>query len=189
LTNYVGEVVESSTRRFIARSKNIGESPCFGCFVKTDSNPVVYGVVYEIITESKEPGRRPETYGMSLKELKQAQPQIFELLKTEFHVLTIAYLEKEKVVFSLPPIPPTIHSFVYECTREEVKELTSEDFFLRIIISSPNIPVDELIISAIRYSQEARGNDTDYVIRVGKSLARLFKDDYERLSSVLRRVI
>ncbi len=57
--NRVGEVVESSTKVFIARSQNLGESPSFGYFVKTNSSPVVYGLVYEILTESKEPGRKP----------------------------------------------------------------------------------------------------------------------------------
>jgi hypothetical protein len=70
-----------------------------------------------------------------------------------------------------------------------VKKLTFEDFFLRTIISSSNFPADELIISSLCYAQSARGLDNDYIVRIGKSLARIFKDDYERLSSVLRRVV
>src|ERR1700758_5249591 len=192
--NRVGEVVESSTKGFIARSQNVGESPSFGYFVKTDSEPVVYGLVYEILTESEEPGRKPKAYGMTIEELRREQPQIFELLKTEFHVLITAYSEegsptRSGIRFSLPPLPPPIHSFVFECTKDEVEKLSSEDFFLRTIISSPNIPADDLIISSLRYAQNARGFDKDYIVRMGKSLARIFKDDYERLSSVLRRVV
>ncbi len=186
---HVGEVVESSTRVFIARSQNVGESPSFGCFVKAASKPVVYGLVYEILTESKEPGRKPNAYGMTMDELRREQPHIFELLKTEFHVLITAYAEGEKIRFSLPPLPPPIHTFVQECSNNEVERLTSEDFFLRTIISSANIPIDELLISSLRYAQDARRNDRDYIVRMGKSLARVFKDDYERLSSVLRRVV
>ncbi len=185
----VGEIVESSTKGFVARSPRIGQSPSFGCFVKTDSKPVVYGLVYEIITESRDPGRKPDPYGKSIEELKREQPEIFELLKTEFRALTIAYSEKESIRFSLPPIPPHIHYFVYECTREEVELLSSEDFFLRTIISSPNVPVDDLIISSLRYAQDARQFDKEYLVRMGKSLARFFRDDYERLSSVLRRLV
>jgi hypothetical protein len=187
--NRVGEVIESSTKGFVARSQNVGESPSFGYFVKTDSEPVVYGLVYEILTESEEPGRKPKAYGMTIEELRREQPQIFELLKTEFHALITAYSEGGKLRFSLPPLPPPIHSFVYECTKDEVERLTSEDFFLRTIISSPNIPVDELIISSLRYAQRARGFERDYIVRMGKSLARIFKDDYERLSSVLKRAV
>lgn len=72
--NHVGEVIESSTRGFVARSQNVGESPHFGYFVKTKGEPVVYGLVYEILTESKEPGRKPTTYGMSIEELRSEQP-------------------------------------------------------------------------------------------------------------------
>ncbi|HEX3037019.1 MAG TPA: HAS-barrel domain-containing protein [Thermodesulfobacteriota bacterium] len=189
MANHVGEVIESSTRGFVARSQNVGESPHFGYFVKTKGEPVVYGVVYEILTESKEPGRKPTTYGMSIEELRREQPQIFELLKTEFHALIIAYSEQGKTRFSLPPLPPPIYSFVYECEKEEIERLTSQDFFLRSIISSPNIPVDDLIIASLRYAQDSREFDKDYIVRMGKSLARIFKDDYERLSSVLRRII
>ncbi len=187
--NHVGEVVESSTRIFVARSQNVGESPSFGCFVKTNSEPIVYGLVYEILTESKEPGRKPRAYGMTIEELRREQPQIFELLKTEFHVLITAYSEEEKIRFSLSPLPPPIHSFVYGCAKDEVEKLSSEDFFLRTIISSPNIPADELLISSLSYAQSARGSDKDYIVKMGKSLARIFKDDYERLSSVLRRAV
>jgi hypothetical protein len=187
--NYVGEVIQSSTRGFVARSQNVGESPSFGYFVKTEGEPVVYGLVYEILTESEEQGRRPKAYGMPIEELRREQPQIFELLKTEFHVLTIAYSEKGKVRFSLPPLPPPIHSFVYECSKGEMEKLTSQDFFLRTIISSTNVPVDDLIIAALRYAQDSREFDKSYIVRMGKSLARIFKDDYERLSSVLRRVV
>lgn len=187
--DYVGEVIESGTKGFVARSQNVGESPHFGCFVKTKEEPVVYGLVYEILTESKEPGRKPNTYGMPIEELRREQPQIFELLKTEFHVLVIAYCEDEKVRFSLPPLPPPIHSFVYECEKQEVEKLTLQDFFLRTIFSSPNVPIDDLIIASLRHAQDSRESDKDYIVKMGKSLARIFRDDYERLSSVLRRVV
>ncbi len=186
---HIGEVVESSSRGFIARSPRVGESPAFGTFVRTDSDYPVYGLVYEIITGSKEPGRKPTTYDMSIDELRREQPQIFELLKTEFHVLTLAYRDECKARFTLSPIPPTIHSFVYECTDEEKVELSSEDFFLRSIISSPNIPIDDLIVSSLYNAQGVRKDDVHYMVRMGKSLSRFFRDDYERLSSILRRVL
>ena len=131
-------------------------------------------------------------------------PKIFEQIikKKEFSQLpkkdvelAFSHFEKrqcsdgEKIRFSLPPLPPPIHTFIYECSNNEVEKLTSEDFFLRTIISSTNIPIDELLISSLRYAQDARKNDKDYIVRMGKSLARIFKDDYERLSSVLRRVV
>jgi len=78
---------------------------------------------------------------------------------------------------------------VYECSDKEKEALSSEDFFLRAIISSPNVPVDDLIISSLLSAQEVRKNDRDFIVRMGKSLSRYLKDDYERLSSILRRLL
>lgn len=186
---HIGEVIESSTKGFIAQSPKIGQSPSFGTFVKTDSTPVVYGLVYEIITQSSEPGRKPTAYDMSIDELKREQPQIFELLKTEFHVLTMAHSQSKEIKFTLSPLPPPIHSFIYECTSKEKRELTEQDFFLRAITSSSNVPVDDLIISSLSNADKIRKDDDEYIIRMGKSLSRYFKDDYERLSSILRRIL
>lgn len=187
--DHSGEVVEANTRSFVAVSPRVGESPAFGNFVKTGREPIVYGVVSEIVTESREPGRRATAFGIPLEELRREQPHIFEILETQFQALSIAYSRNGRIRYSLPPVPPSIHSFVYDCTREEVAELVSEDFFLRTIISSPNAPVDDLLVSSLIYAQEARNGDKDYIVRMGKSLSRVFKDDYERLSSVLRRVV
>ena len=189
MKHHIGEVVESGTRGFIARSPRVGEAPPFGSFVRTDAGSPVYGLVYDIVTGSKEPGRKPDAYEMSMGELRREQPQIFELLKTEFHVLTLGYLDSGKIRFTLSPLPPPIHSFVYNCTDEEKEALSSEDFFLRSIISSANVPVDDLIISSLLGAQGVRKNDKDYMVRMGKSLSRFLRDDYERLSSILRRLL
>ncbi|MEX0998834.1 MAG: hypothetical protein WD000_02580 [Thermodesulfobacteriota bacterium] len=186
---HIGEVIESSTKGYVAQSPKVGQSPTFGTFVKTDSTPVVYGLVYEIITQSSEPGRKPAAYDMSIDELKREQPQIFELLKTEFHVLTIAHAQSKEIKFTLSPLPPPIHSFVLECTDKEKKELSEQDFFLRTIMSSSNVPLDDLIISSLSNASKIRKNDDEYIVRMGKSLSRYFKDDYERLSSILRRIL
>lgn len=186
---HIGEVIESTTKNYVAQSPGVGESPSFGTFVKTDSNPVVYGLVYEIITQSSEPGRKPAAYDMSIDELKREQPQIFELLKTEFHVLTVAHAQSKEIKFTLSPLPPPIHSFIYECTDKETIELSEQDFFLRTIMSSSSVPLDALIISSLSNANKIRQNGDEYIVRMGKSLSRYFKDDYERLSSILRRIL
>ncbi len=184
----IGEVVESSTQGFVAGTHTVGEAPPFGSFVRTDSDPVVYGIVYEIKTDSKEPGRKPTPHGMSIEELRREQPQIFELLKTEFHVLTFAHSNNKKQIYSLPPFPPPIHTFVYACDKKEIRTLSNEDFFLRTIISSPQVPVDDLIISSLHQAAKVQGSGRDYFVGMGKSLTRFLRDDYERLSSLLRRL-
>jgi len=104
-------------------------------------------------------------------------------------VLTLAHADSKKVNFALSPLPPPIHSFLYECTNKEKKELSEQDFFLRTIMSSSNVSVDDLLISSLSHARTVRKNDGEYIVRMGKSLSRYFKDDYERLSSILRRII
>jgi hypothetical protein len=56
-------------------------------------------------------------------------------------------------------------------------------------MSSSNVPLDDLIISSLSNASKIRKNDDEYIVRMGKSLSRYFKDDYERLSSILRRIL
>ena len=56
--------------------------------------PAVYALVYGANTASLEPNRRPSALGFADEdEMRLQQPQIFELLRTEFSGLLIAYSE------------------------------------------------------------------------------------------------
>ena len=185
---HVGEVIESSTSQFLTESRELNGAPPFGSFVKTAPESVIYGLVYNASTRSIEPNRRATAYGKTEDELRMEQPQIFELLKTEFEAATIGYLAEEGTRQVLPPHPPHIHSFVYPCTEAEVKALTGNGDFLRSILSSPRLPADDLIIAAVRNAWHARSYDMPYLVSLGKDLCRLVRDDYDRLSSLMRRI-
>mgnify|MGYP001198814089 CR=1 FL=1 len=185
---HIGEVIESSTWNFLAESKELNGAPPFGSFVKTKSDPDVYGLVFNLSTHSLEPNRRSAAYGKTEQELRLEQPQIFELLKTEFEAVIIGYQGPQGPKQVLPPKPPKLHSFLYCCTEGEVKALTGNGDFLRSILNSHRVPTDDLIIASIRNAWEARGYDMSYLVALGKDLCRLIRDDYDRLSSILRRI-
>ena len=84
------------------------------------------------------------------------QPQIFELLKTEFEAVTIGHGDERGPRQVLPPQPPHIHSFVHPCTEAEVKALTGNGDFLRSILNGRRLPADDLIIAAVRNAWHAR---------------------------------
>ena len=88
----------------------------------------------------------------------------------------------------LPPQPPGIHSFCYTCDEREVKTLTENGDYVRSILGGSNLPSDDLIIASVRNAWEARGFDMAYLVKLGKELSRLIRDDYERLSSLIRRI-
>ena len=185
---YVGEVVESSTTELIAEAKELHGAPSFGQFIRVEADMPVLGIIFNVFTHSIEPNRRPTAYGKTEEELRLEQPQIFELLRTEFQALVIGYLDGNEPVQILPPQPARIHSFVHLCTDEEVRVFTGNDDYLRSVLNTTKVPTDELLIAVLRHTLRAHEHSREYLVRMGKELSRLMGDDYDRLSSVIRRV-
>ena len=121
----------------------------------------VYALVYGANTSSLEPNRRPSALGFADEdEIRRQQPQIFELLRTEFSGLLVAYSpgDGKPLRRHLPPRPPRIHSRVYPCTPEETRLLTEDFSFLRGILlpsggALAGVPSDELAAASYPYYQ------------------------------------
>lgn len=186
--DYVGEVVESSTTELIAEARELHGAPSFGQFIRVEADLPVLAIIFNVFTHSIEPNRRPTAYGKTEEELRLEQPQIFELLRTEFQALVIGYVDGESPVQILPPQPARIHSFVHLCTDEDVRAFTATDDYLRSVLNTSKVPTDELLIAVLRHTLRAHAHSRDYLVRMGKELSRLMGDDYDRLSSVIRRV-
>lgn len=188
--DWIAEVVESGTTGFVAECRRLNEAPPFGAVVRVPSADLtIFGLVIHVATRSLEPNRRPTAYGKTEAELQAEHPQIFELLKTEIEAMLLGYADGPRLYPLLPPQPPRIHSFVYGCSLEEVEAFTASLDFLRLIFSSGRTNTDELLIAAARTAVAAHADDPGYRIRLGQELARLLKDDYDRLSAMLRRII
>ncbi|HAA74304.1 TPA: hypothetical protein DCE37_04195 [Candidatus Latescibacteria bacterium] len=185
---HVGEVIESSTSYFTAQASELNGAPGFGTFVKTTTDPVSFGLVYDIRTQSVDANRKPTAYGMTEEELRREQPQIFELLRTEFDAVIVGHQGDRGPLQILPLQPPGIHTFCYACDDREVKALTGNGDFVRSILAGTQLPTDELIIASVRTAWAVRGYDMAYLVTLGKELSRLIRDDYERLSSLIRRI-
>jgi hypothetical protein len=156
-----------------------------------------YALVYGANTASLEMGRRPSALGFADEdELRAQQPQIFELLRTEFSGLLLAYSEGEGKALRrhLPPKPPRIHSRVYPCNGAEIRGLTEDLSFLRAILlpsggALSGVPSDELAAACLRQAREAQVNDQEFLLRAGRTLASLLADDYDRLQAIIRNVL
>ena len=125
---------------------------------------------------------------MTEEELRREQPQIFELLRTEFDAVIVGHQGDRGPLQILPSQPPGIHTFCYACDDREVKALTANGDFVRSILAGTQVPTDELIIASVRTAWAVRGYDMAYLVTLGKELSRLIRDDYERLSSLIRRI-
>lgn len=197
----IGEIIESTTTRFVAGAYELLSAPPFGALVRAQTRvagSAVYGLVFEIRTGSKEPGGRALVRGRTYTgrelyddEIYHEHPDLAEVLQTEFSAITVGFGEYDHIYHYLPPQPPPVHYSVYECDAAEIMRFTAGLDFLRTALFAPNIPADELLAAAIRAAARARANPDDeraYLVQAGREVASLLKDDYDRLTAILRRI-
>ena len=189
----IGEVIEASTTEFVAQSYELHQAPPFGSFVRTGDGAVdIYGVVHLVRTSGIDPGRRPLARGkdeLTEEDIYRNNPELSELLRTEFTAAIIGFCSEGAVSQFLPPRPPRIHGFVYTCSSDEVVRFTDRfDFLQTIITSGVRGPVDELIAACIRHAAQARDGDRAFLVSAGKELATLLGCEVSRLNGILRRI-
>ena len=105
--NHFAEVIETSTTEFLAQclepeDLSFAVMPPFGSWVKSvdeESGNQVYAVVYHATTSPIDSVHRARALGLSLQDLREQQPQIFAMLKTEFRAAIVG--------FQAPPRSPT----------------------------------------------------------------------------------
>ncbi len=193
LSDRVGEIIEASTVDFVAQCYELYQSPSLGSLVKTIDLPVeLYGIVYNATTTSLEPGRRPIARGKdeaSEEAIYRSSPQLLKLLRTEFSALVVGHRQDNKIFHYLPPKPARIHSFVYQCQPEEVKEFGNSFDFLSILINTHlPISVEEIVAASLRQMSQAYEDRRAFLVAAGKELAILLGSDFNRLKSILERI-
>jgi len=191
-TQRVGEVIEASTTDFVAQCYELYQLPPLGSLIKTrDQTMDLYGVVYHAATTSLEPGRRPIARGRdedTEEAIYQSNPQLTKLLRSEFSVLVVGHRENEKLYHYLPPKPARIHSFVYQCQPDEVREFGQSFDFLNILLNT-HLPVsaDELIAACLRQMSQVHEDHHAFLVPAGKELAILLSGELNRLKAILGR--
>jgi hypothetical protein len=197
----IGEVIESNTTLFIAGAYELLQAPPFGALVRAQARAegaAIYGLVYDIRTGSKEPGGRAVVRGRTYagRELYDAEiyhehPDLAEVLQTEFSAVTVGFNEAGRMYQYLPPHPPPVHYSVYVCEPDELRQFCEQSDFFRAVLHAYQLPADELLAATIRSAartQPDREAERDFLVRAGRELALLLKDDYDRLNAILRRI-
>src|SRR5574343_645207 len=90
--NHIAEVIETTTTGFLAQclepeDLNFPKMPPFGSWVKSldeESGNKILGIVTYVTTSPIDSVHRARALGLSLRDLREEQPQIFAMLKTEF---------------------------------------------------------------------------------------------------------
>lgn len=194
----IAEVISSSITGVVAQCLMSSDKdgmpdtskPRFGSFLKirTASNLDVLSVVHNVITGSPDAMHQPWALGLSREQLREEQPHIFSLLRTEVHAVVVGYVENGAVYQHLPPIPPEVHDFVYPASVEEIRQVTEGFDFLRLIATVTTVPQDELSAASIREAHKAHGDDYAFLVEAGQALSLIFKNDFDRLVTILRKI-
>lgn len=204
---HIAEVVETATTEFLAQclepeDLNFAVMPPFGSWVKShdeESGNQIYAVVYHATTTPIDSVHRARALGLSLQELREQQPQIFAMLKTEFRAAIAGFQPcqsfangskqlSETVYQHLPPRPPQVHQAVYSCEPEEVIHFSQGFDFLRTLSQVSGAPVDGLVAAAIREIYQLRKGDRAWLVQAGRMLSLVLKDDYDRLQTILSQI-
>ena len=189
----VGEVIEASTTTLTAQCYELYEIPPLGSLVKTgDSSAELYAIVYNAATTSLEPGRRPIARGKdetSEEAIYRSSPQLAKLLRSEFGAVVVGHKEGDRLHHHLPPQPARIHSFVYQCSPQEVREFGQSFDFLNILLNA-NLPVpaEELVGAALRQMSRAHKDPRAFLVAAGKELAILLSGNLNQLKAILGRI-
>ena len=195
--NHLAEVVATSTTEFLAQclepnNLDFPLMPAFGSWVKSqqdeNSEIISYGVVYHATTAPIVSVHRAVALGLSLQELREQQPQIFAMLRSEIKVVLLGFSSIGNIYQHLPSQPPQIHQAVYACEESEIENFTEELNFLRTLVQMANAPVDELIAAVLRNVYQVRKCDRNWLVQAGRKLSILLKDDYDRLGAILGQV-
>lgn len=205
--NYIAEVIETATTEFLAQclepeDLSFAVMPPFGSWVKAideESGNQIYAVVYHATTSPIDSVHRARALGLSLQDLREQQPQIFAMLKTEFRAALVGFRPArestngsktlaETVYQHLPPRPPQVHQAVYYCDPAEVVLFSEQLDFLRTLLQVAGAPVDALTAAAIREIYQLRQGDRPWLVKAGRMLSLLLKDDYDRLRMILSQI-
>jgi len=205
--HHIAEVIETSTTEFLAQCLDsevlsFSTMPPFGSWVKAmeeEGGNLVFAVVYFASTSPVDSVHRARALGLSLDELREQQPQIFAMLKTEFRAAIAGFqpykvidnrteLEAGVIYQHLPPRPPQLHQAVFACTPDEVIQFTEKLDFLRSLLQMTAVPVDALIAATLREIYQLRQADRAWLVQAGRTLGVLLKDDYDRLRAILNQI-
>jgi len=184
----IAEVIEAETGGFTAQSYELYELPSLGSLVKACD---IYGIVCHAETAGLNNGRKPVARGkdeVSEEAIYQSSPQLTKLLRSAFTAAAVGYKDG-KIYQYLPPKPARLHSFVYLCQPEEVKEFSRDLGFLNILVNARLlVSNEELIAAALRQMSKAQDDPRAFLVAAGKELANLLSADFMRLRNILGRL-
>ena len=194
----LGEVVEASTTQIVAQCYELYTAPPLGSLVRCGTSDAtggdgdaIYGIVYEVSTHSIDPGRRPIARGRDEDDedaVYEANPQLSRLLSTEFRALVVGHRRDGVLYRWLAPLPPRIHSFVYACSDDDLREFSSALDFAPILLSAPIAATDDVLAAFLKTASAVHSDPSRFLVSAGRQLTPLLGGELQRLNGILRRI-
>lgn len=190
-TTRLGEVIEGSTIEYRTHCYDLYAAPPLGSLVRCGDGNAVYGIVCDVSTQSIDPSRHAIPRGRDSQDEEDVylnNPQLMRLLYTQFQAVIVGFKDDESTRRYLPPFPPRIHSFVYDCDDAEIRAFSESLDFLPVLLSAPINAQDDVIASFLRIAGSCHEDSNDFLVNAGKTLATLMAGQLPRLNNVLRRI-
>ena len=187
----IGRVTRCSTRGFVGAVRlPEPDLPSFGAFCKTEAqhgHSQVIGLIYDISIEDDEFARQMAA-AENLSPEQISDHQYNRQVPVEFSALAIGYQRDDQFHYNLPPQPPLTLAPIRALTPAERTAFTQRLDFIPLILSAPNLPVDDLLTAALRQAaQDRSGIDRKrFLLQAGRECARLLDRDLSRLHVVVR---
>ena len=183
-------MIESSLTHFKAQSWERSCVPPFGSLVVIEQTSFVfYALVHQSFTGTDGAIYAVQAYGKTEQELKREQPQIFELLKTTFTALIIAYKQDNNIKYTCAPVPAQMHAFVREATDEEYTLFAHDHEYLSVLFGqAQHINIDELILAFLDILQQKKITTESDLIALLRTYALLCGNDYRRMRFLAQRL-
>jgi hypothetical protein len=193
-TRRVGEVIETSTVKLWAESDQLNELPPLGSVVQvgTAAEDVVFAVVSFGQTTGVDATRRAVRRGSSDlqdDEVYRRHPELSQILRTTFEAVPVAYRRGQRIIRTVPPLPPPLHYSVSSVTVDDLCALTDDLRYLTLLSQYQGaVAPEQLVIAHIRAVFAARGGDLDWIEHAAAEISRIYKLDYERLLPILESI-
>ncbi len=187
----VGEVVAASTTEYLTQCRALYGAPPLGTLVKSEGHDAIYGIVGEVATQSIDPGRRPMAMGRhdeTSEAVYKRNPQLTRLLATEFRSVVVGYRANGTLHRYLAPLPPKIHSSVFQCDLDEAIEFSGSLDFVPLLLAAPFGSQDDIISSFLRAASTAHPDPERFLVEAGRYLANLLGGQFQRLNGILTRL-
>jgi len=190
----IGSVLRASTMGFVCgtRSQDISY-PSFGAFVRTyhaqTADTEVIGLIYAISIDD-DPLVRQLILTNNLNTATVRDQRENRMVPVEISVVNIGFIQYGTIFHNLPPRPPLSLDPVQLCDEECIVNFTQKLDFLRLVLSTSEVPAEELVAAALLYAAQARPKDERYpfLVGAGRRLAGLLSHDLPRLQHLLRLI-